>query len=38
MQFRNNEAFMGTTGEDEFTWQETDPERVRNFLINLNSI
>jgi hypothetical protein len=38
MQFRNEKTFMGKAGEDEYTWMETDPERVRNFIDKLNSI
>jgi len=36
MQFRNDKTFMGKAGEDEYTWLETDQERVRNFLAKLN--
>jgi copper homeostasis protein len=33
MQFRNNKAFMGAAGEDEYAWMETDATRVRQFLM-----
>jgi len=29
MQYRNDAAFMGMPGQDEYTWMETDVERVR---------
>jgi len=38
MQFRNERTSMGKAGEDEYSWMETDPERVRNFIDILNSI
>ncbi len=37
MEFRNRSAFMGKPDGDEFITLETDPERVGQFLINLNS-
>jgi copper homeostasis protein len=36
MQFRNGKVFMGLNSEDQYTWTETDPERVRNFIKRLN--
>jgi copper homeostasis protein len=38
MKFKNDQAFMGATGEDDFTWQETDPQRVRKLVDQLCSI
>jgi len=32
MHFRNELAAMGKPGQGEYTWMETDPERVRRFL------
>lgn len=31
MQFRNEKTSMGKAGEDEYTWLETDAERVKRF-------
>jgi copper homeostasis protein len=32
MQFQNNIAYMGTTGENEYSLMETDPEKVRTVV------
>jgi copper homeostasis protein len=35
MQFKNKKAYMGTTGKDEYSWMETDPEKVRKVVTKM---
>ena len=36
MQFKNVKSFMGKTGSDEYVWLESDPEKVRRLLSEIN--
>ena len=38
MKYRNEKAFMGKAGEDEYTRLETDPERVSQIIEKLNDL
>jgi copper homeostasis protein len=37
MQLHNSKVVMGAGNQDDYSWKETDPERVRQFIRKLNS-